>query len=363
MEEIALYPYSQSYAPFVRHQQLMHKMKIKSLISPRGWGLKGDCLKTNNGILEVSDDFHSEMEKCSTIWFVDDAYIKLPEVTIKNRLSEALQQNKRVLFTRNSGSDINKQIRKSIPPERKIIIKTKKYDFMKDKRVCYDINTPVIFILGITENTDKFEVQAALREQLIKKGYIVSSVSTRKDSAILGMHPFPDFMFNVCINETDKILSYNHFVKQIEWNENPEVIIIGIPGGVLPLSKTEPNYFGITAFEISSSLKCDCAVLSSPYFDYSKDLNYFSKISNSISEKLGFTIDYHHIAARTYNRSNGLPLDETFSWLTLDEAFIDKKIKFYDRNNVYNLLNLSEIKKLTDSIINQLSKEPKVKSI
>jgi len=364
MEKAAIYPYSESYEPFVRHQQLIHKMKVESLISPIGWGLKDDCVKTNKGKLKVTDDFNSGIEKCSAVWFVDDAYISLSEEIIKKRLFEALQQDKKIIFTRDSGSEFNKKIRKIIPSGREIVIGAKKYDFIKDDRkVYYDINTPVIFILGITENTDKFEVQVGLREQLIKKGYVVSSVSTRSDSTILGMHDFPNFMFDVCISETDKILSYNHFVKKIEWDENPEVIIIGIPGGVFPISKIKPNYFGITAFEISSALTCDYAVLCSSYLDYSKDLNYFSKISNGISEKLGFIIDYHHIAARTYDKLLELPIDVSSSWLTLDESFIERKVRSYNINNVYNLRSYSAIERLADSIIEKLSEEQKLKLI
>lgn len=357
MEEIAIYPYNDSYAPVVRHQQLMAGIKVKSLISPRGWGMNGDHIQTDSGELRVSGDFLSEMDQCSAVWFVDDAHISLPEETLKRRLADALQQNKRILFTRQSSSE---DIKRMIPPEKEIIIEKKCYSRDRINRACFNINTPVIFILGITENTDKFEVQAALREQFIKQGYTVSSISSRRDSAILGMHPLPDFMFDASISETEKILSYSHYIKQIELNENPEVIIIGIPGGVFRFSKTKHNHFGITAFEISNALTCDCAVLCSPYLDYS--LDYFQSISNAIKEKLGFPITYHHIAARIYENNVALP-SEAFNWLTLNEAYIDRKIQSYKRNDVYNLLKQVDIELLTGRIIDQLSDIPNVKSI
>ncbi len=362
MEQIAIYPYNDSYSSVVRHQKLMNNMRVKSLVSPKGWGFNGNRIKTSDGELIVSDDFISEIESCSVVWFVDDAAIPLPKSLLRARLLDALKQNKKILFTRNSGTD-EEDIKKNIPPGKEIVIETKRYDCSNLGNSCFSINTPVIFVLGLTENTDKYEVQVALREQFIRKGYRISSVSSRRDSDILGMHPLPAFLFDDCTSETEKILMYNHLIKQIEQNENPDVIIIGIPGGAFPFSKNRHNHFGITAFEIANAVTCDCAVFCSPYLNYSLDLSFFSRISDEIAGKMGFSVDYYHIAARTYDYLFALPSDNDFSWVTLDEAFIESKIKSYNRNNVFNLLNHTQTEALAERIIENLAQSPKVQSV
>lgn len=361
MEQLAIYPYNTSYAPIVRHQKLIHDMEIRSLISPKGWGLNNDCIKTYDEKLIVTDNFTTGIEKCTAVWFVNDADISIPKELLKAKLLEALKHNKRVLFTRTSHT-YDEEIKDLIPIKKSIQIKENNYFADNENTSFFKINTPVIFVLGLSENTDKFEVQVALREQFMQKGYKVSSVSSRTDSAIVGMHPLPHFLFD-SISEVEKIVLFNHLVKQIELDEKPEIIIIGIPGGVSPFSKNQHNHFGITMYEISNALSCDCAVFCSPYLDYSLDLKYFTKISNEIYGKFGFPIDYHHIAARTYDKWLGQPSDKDFNWVTLDESFIDSRIETYNRLDVFNLLCTHKIKELVEKLIKQLSEAPRVQSI
>lgn len=363
MEQIAIYPYNDAYAPVVRHQNLMHGMRIASLISPKGWGYNGECIKTDDAELIVSDNFAAEIGKCSAVWFVDDAFVPLPKVLLEDKLREALKQNKKILFTRSLKAD-EEDVKSLIPDAKEIKFEIEDYFWEEHSKTCYNINTPVIFVLGLTENTDKFEVQLALREQLLQKGYNISSVSSRRDSAILGMHPLPSFLFDGGTCETEKILSYNHLIKQIELRESPEIIIIGIPGGAFPFSNNKHNYFGITAYEISNAVTCDCAIFCSPYLDYSVDLDSFPRISNEAYGKFGFSIDYFHIAARTFDYFYEQPHEENFNWVTLDTAFVDAKIKTYDKDNIYNLLQPHEIQWLTEKVIDQLSDAaPKAQSI
>lgn len=362
MEHIAIYPYSESYAPIIRHQKLIHDMKIRSLISPRGWGLTGECVKTLDTEFIVTDNFIEGIQECTAVWFVDDANIPHPPALLKEKMHEALRQNKRILFTRSIKSDKD-DIKNLIPDEKEIRIETMHCLSERKSIACYNIDTPVIFVLGLSENTDKFEVQATLREQFIQKGYKVSSVSSRKDSTILGMHELPEFMFDINVSEAEKIQLYNQFVKQVELKDTPDIIIIGIPGGAFPYNKKIHNYFGISLYEISNAVTCDFAVFCLPYLNYSLDMTNFTKISNEVNGKFGFPIDYFHIAARTYDHFFAQPLDQDFSWVSLDESFIDMKIETYKRKDVLNLIHRDEAKKITDEIIRQLSGTSKTQSI
>lgn len=56
------------------------------------------------------------------------------------------------------------------------------------------------------------------------------------------------------IPSEQKIILYNHFIKKIEQEEKPEVIILGVPEGIMPISKFQAGYFGICAFEILNAV-------------------------------------------------------------------------------------------------------------
>ena len=142
------------------------------------------------------------------------------------------------------------------------------------------------------KETGKLGVQLALREELIEKGYKVSSISSRLDSELYGLHPIPSFMFDRMNSETEKIQKYNHYVKQIELIEHPDIIIIGIPGGILPYDEIDHNEYGILAYEISYAVPCDAAIMCLPYnSDFTGD---FSDLGTAVEQIFRFqTIGCH----------------------------------------------------------------------
>lgn len=355
MERISIFPFNKAYAPFVTHQNLMTDMQIVSLISPKGWSLQGDIVKTPDSAITVQSDFSKGIEDSTAVWFVEDDRIELPKEKLYAKISEAIEKRKKIIFSRYSNSDVQKEMELIIPSELRIMSDIRKLDngYFLEKKL-YDINVPILFILGDSENTDKFEVQVSLFEQFMKRGYRVSSISTRGDSDILGLHSMPSFMTELTAEDV-KILKFNHFVKQLEIEERPEIIIIGIPGGVIPYNKYLHNQFGVTAFEISNAVKSDCAVLCSLYTNYSTDS--FKKIKLGLSQKFGINVLFHHIAAMTKDSLKKSDIDENeFRFLTLDESFIMEKIKSFQRSDIYYALNKDDIFRMTDDIVEELSR-------
>ena len=126
----------------------------------------------------------------------------------------------------------------------------------------YDIYTPVINVAGIGERTDKFILQLAVKDYLERQGYHVILVSSRDNSMYLdNVYALPAFM-NGLIPPEYKIILYNNFIKKIEEEEKPEVIITGIPGEIMPISKVQPGHFGIHAFQILNAVNPDFLIMS-----------------------------------------------------------------------------------------------------
>ncbi len=105
-----------------------------------------------------------------------------------------------------------------------------------DKLEIQEIKTPVIFVMGVGENAHKFEIQLSVRENLFNMGYKVSQVGSRNYCEMFNFHSFPEFMYSNMYSETEKIKLFNNFIKNIENQENPDVIIIGIPGTIMRIN-------------------------------------------------------------------------------------------------------------------------------
>ncbi len=138
------------------------------------------------------------------------------------------------------------------------------YDLLKiediDKRSLFEINVPIVTVLELSDNTCKYNVQCEIQDMLEKKGYKTAFIGSKEYCEFLDEKSFPGFMFNNNISEADKIYYFNSLVKNIEINEKPDIIIIGIPGGTMPFSNTVVNNFGITAFETFQAVRPDFSI-------------------------------------------------------------------------------------------------------
>lgn len=169
------------------------------------------------------------------------------------------------------------------------------------------IKIPIVMVAGLGNHCNKFDVQLGLREKFLDCSYKVSQVGTKAYSSLFGFDAVPIFHD---IPLWKKILFYNRYFSQLVKLEKSDVLIVGIPGGIMQIDKWHNEYFGETAIAISKSLSPDLAILSiyensclsaeevnhfSKYFEYTltSQLNYFHtsnvKMMINVEERL---LDY-----------------------------------------------------------------------
>ena len=133
------------------------------------------------------------------------------------------------------------------------------------------LDVPVIFIAGVTSYTEKFHVQLALRSRFLDNGYKVSQIGSKEYSALFGFHPYPLFM-NVPMDNTERILLFRKYVKYIELLEQPDVIVLGIPGGIMGVNRKHHFDFGMTAYMVSQAVEPDYVIMNMLYSqNYTKE--------------------------------------------------------------------------------------------
>jgi peptide maturation system protein (TIGR04066 family) len=356
-ESITIFPYSAKHSAFARHQRLMKNMRISHLVSPKGWGLTGEMVETPCGNIVVDYDFAGALANSSVVWFVDDDHISLPQGCLEDKLRETVAARRKIIFTRRAGDYALGDLAVAIPEELNVTGSVFGADCLgiseERQKLLFDIDVPIVTVLGTAENTDKFEVQAALHEQFAIAGYMASTVASRTEGEILGIHSYPRFMFDPAIDAEEKILRYNGLLKRIELRERPDVMILGVPGGVFQFSRKRNNRFGAQAFYISRAIKSDCAVLCSLYSDFVP--SYFEDISVGIRNRLDIDVRHHHVAARMAGAEEAYQAPDDFNYITLDGEFVSREIKRYEGAGVCNLLCRGETERLAESIIANLA--------
>lgn len=356
-----IYPFDIESVPLIRHNNLINNHNLLYVVSPKGWGISGkDAGKVDGGQsvdINIENDFDKMLENCDTVFFNNSSMKIDLEAFIYPKIIKAAESSKNIICTIKLEMDIADKI-SCICNENnkyfKYFIDTYDNTMSIPNEQIYQINTPVIFVTGLSERTHKFEIQLNIRESLKEMGYKVSQVGTRHYCELMGFHSFPKFMYSKSITESEKVILFNHYIKNIEAKEQPDVIVIGIPGGTMPYNYEFTNRFGILAYEVSQAVKPDVVVLSTLYSKFSSE--FFELISKSYKYKFGYSVDCYNVTNASLDIQTS-KVTGTLQYTTVDWTFINEKKKIYSTLDtpVYNILDTDDAKSMSNFLINKLA--------
>jgi len=173
----------------------------------------------------------------------------------------------------------------------------------------FDIDIPVISIMSFGVESGKFNLQLLVREFFIRSGYNVLQYGTKKISPLFGFNSLPDFIFEN-ISFSEKIIRLNHLIYKEAMAVNPDVIIIGAPGGIMPYNKYLNNYFGEIPLIIAKAFQIDINIISTYFIEDSpKRKEYFRSLRKLCIETFGCesTIFNFSNAYASFNREKNIP--------------------------------------------------------
>lgn len=368
-----IFPYDRHSSPVVRHQGLLKSLVITHAVSPRGWGYTGKDAayvdgRENTGIC-VSCDFDQAVDEVDTVLFTaSERKLDFCEY-IYPKLVTAVNKKKEIICTLSLKEKEKEKINNLCRdqgvhiqwfPENQGVA-----DFSRaggDYRSIYKIGTPVIMVLGACAQTDKFEIQLVLREKLLQMGYKVSQIGSRRYCELLGFHSFPEFMYLRGLTEADKVFLFNAMVKRMEIQEKPDVIIIGIPEGIMPVNEIHSENFGICAYEVSQAVTPDAAILSLHYGDYTEE--YFEKMWYLAKYRLGIEIDCFALTNLVFDRVNAQ--ERGYKCYTevdvkVVENMVDKLKQ--PRCPVFNIMHRHSSEAMAEFLVDRLASYPEVQTL
>lgn len=296
-EKLAIFPYSNEISCLWKYSDLIRRYEIKYLISPKGWGLTGQEIslpsQEQNVIIKIQDEFNGvDANNVDAVWITEEINKIDQSVAIKI-LDKFLNINIKVLYTTLVCSDIKDIIIKSGFSINLSEIENKEIKSVPAYYQC-DFNVPVIMVLGTSIMTEKFELQLNIKRELQDKGYKVSHVGTKSFSNLFESHPIPDWFFGRKYNEAEKISMFNKYLKDIETHEKPDIIIVGIPESIMPLTHKHPFNYGVYAFEICCAVLPDYAILSLPYGEYNNE--FYEEMERLCRYRLNVKLDAFYIS-------------------------------------------------------------------
>ena len=294
-KNVLIYPYDSDYEIFLKYSALKNSLKFSFLIY--GYEIRNHNHKYNKYIIH---ELSKEVIENTDYIYITESAEKLSIDMIFSVLKNFV--NKKVIVSNKyyCKPDIidfceNNHIKVTEVDELKKFLQIIDVSNLNGKKL-YKCNVPIISILGLSPNTQKFELQLYLRQAFLSKGYRVGQIGSRHGCEILGFHSYPNFMTDKNYTEVEKIYLYNNFIKEIELKENPDVIIISSPNAVMPLSDRQHFNFGMDAYEICNAVKSDFVIMATPNGEYNddfyKEISIVCKYKHNIAIDMFFISDY-----------------------------------------------------------------------
>ena len=358
-DKVIVYPYSRLFAPFLRHIVYTKQYDVVCAIMPGCWykdGVDAAFVDENCDIgIPIKHHFEKHAEDADTIIWSDYEYNdELLQAKVWEQMCQSLKNGKKIiccqklndedieLFTRiahDYGSDFEYKISSDIS----ITIKPKSY---------LEIDVPVITVMGISNDCQKMETQLFLRRKFNSLGYKVLQIGSRDNCELLGFHSFPQFMFKNHMSEIEKMNSFYNYIIDLIEIEKPDVVIIGIPGGIYPLNKNYNLNYGITAFEVCNVIQSDCNIVNMWCDTYTEQL--VQKMRNVTLHRLNAPIDFINLSNVTINKEFFMDRGHILGYNIYNKKYVEMFMEEINNPMVYTLLNESR-DKLFDKVIEKLS--------
>lgn len=352
------YPYQEKSYGFIKG--LLYNDNLVDVISPEGSGLVGNDMAyaTNRGSLDLM------VKSINEIDFTDYEQVILSSHTsfhdeVKNLIHCSIKADVPIIYLGEEQNilDILNSYDKSNATylsEHMQKIKTLVRRFNEVQLELYSPNIPVVYIGGIIETIDSFDIGLQIKLRMEKMGYKVSLISNNPDGGIFSVIKFPEDMMGMQSSFEDTIISLNRWVQAVNYLEKPDIILMDIPKGMMQYSDSFHNSFGIYSLLLAQTLPPDYLVLTIPPSFLAKE--YIAEIDKYFENKLGRNIDALNVTNIRYEMGGG-DGSLTQKPLYLPENEIDEMIKVL-KDSELNLMNLNKeeyIEAVVSNILNNFS--------
>jgi peptide maturation system protein (TIGR04066 family) len=272
-QRATVYPYGKEDVQIFRYAHLIDKFEPVCPVAPSGWGEFGmDATEIDGGETcgyKISIDLESALDQTDLLVLTSfknyhgekgnfDAVLEMAGRKVKDMIILELPKvyNQDMLIALKSVGRV-----KEVYSEQNRIRNL-------NSRIRHKVEVPVVLVFGDGPFTDKFEVQLALRVELLKRNYRVTQVGSRGYAELFGFHSFPAFMQSLELKEAEKIIGFNQYLKRLEIEEKPDLIVIGVPQGLVPVTEEIHNDFGIVLLEAAAASEPDLLVNTLYNLDY-----------------------------------------------------------------------------------------------
>lgn len=346
MKDLILFPYNNEATWIVKNKDIIKNYRLLGISTIHEDEEIATAFAIEHGIQYAKELREFQYD---SILFLDNIG-QNPLKAYYKRLKESIDYGKEILMTHDL---YNELVNANYEISSEMISFLGNHSYKEDEQeLLYDINIPIILICSLGENCNKMEVQLDIMRHFISRGYQVTAVASNEVGSLFQTHTIPRFILEEEKSNKESIVGFNHFIHQIEQDEKPDLIIIGVPGSIMPMNNFIMNNFGLLSYQISSAVPPDVCIVGANFSTYLTD-EYFENLRNFCQYRLNTAKSYFYISSQKirYQKSEK-ELDTYF----LEDSLIKK---IYRKNNLSKndipcIVEEVKMKQLYNKITNEL---------
>jgi peptide maturation system protein (TIGR04066 family) len=342
-KKLAIYPFCEELNPILKYKNKIKDYELKYSITPKSWEIFDGSKKNFESIITEEEFISKKLIDSIDVFLLCKPVFQVKETLYENIIKLAKKHNKQLIHVSELRSIIDKLNINSIclQSEMKFMIKNTELS---------TIDIPIAMVLGFGENCEKWDVQMGMQDYFNKKGYKVSLISSNPLSELMDFYSVPNNIINENIDFSQKVKKVNSFIKDIELNENPDLIIIGIPGGIIKYNQSISNNYGYLAYLICNAVTPDVSILNLYCGEYKSE--YIEQIKSICFYRFGIVLNYFHISKNVCNYNfETVKLD----YFPVEHKFlVDNVIKPHEILPAFNINDKTSKDKVFQKIITEL---------
>lgn len=270
--------------------------------------------------LEVSDDFETALQEAEALLIPEGTYAGAARPLLMHALRRGAETGKEVYCAASLTAEEKAAV--FAPFEKKTsrltdLTAPRPGDLLQDvlpEGRC-DLRPPAVPVVLVGElypGLAPSDALLCLDSAFRRDGYRTAAVLPPPLGAALGLDQLPDFFLDPSVDEESKIYGMNAWMRRLEDERKPDVILIQCPGAMMRYNDEFPNGFGLKAFLLCQAFSPDCVVTAVPcdrveslfYRELERDFSYrFGRAAGAfvMSNRMLDTLDTHERRCFTYH--------------------------------------------------------------
>lgn len=348
MISIACFPLSHDMLTMLQYKELMVDYEIVAINS-----FKEDIfikkLELKYPECKISSDIYEVLEESDGLLLLDNK-----EEYKWNKYQEILKMaqtlNKKVLMSEELCAKMEVGTRENVE-----LLQTKLPHKEKTKNEeLKSIEAPVIAVAGMGENCSKFESCLLVLKVLKERGYSVTFLSSNSLAMLFGGYTYPTYLYSESLSLEQKIWYLNQDISEYVEKNETDVILIELPGGIMPLGENAKNHFSECAIAVANAIKIDVGILNI-YVPSYRNGDRFIYLKDYCDYKYEMQIEKIFMARQKVEYDQAR---HEYVYMHLDDVTYNKMWEKYCNANIIRLTRKEQAEKAVIEILRLLEENP-----